>query len=842
MIYVNKKSHNPAPRLGSLRHRAIVFASVIGLMVMGFSLLGYFNLVKTSNESSSNLAQRHSLAEKVNQIRTNVLDIYRSLNKFLLDPHNPEHAAAIHVQLKKSLATISDLQQLEWTINNNQTFTVAKLHQTLVLLSHDIEQLFITRLDVTQQYPSLAVGGTVMQPNRNRVNNAFAVAMNELSAENTIKNNPLVYQEIQEARYIWSQLLSNFRLYLANRVGSFNKESLPVQERAIETMHQELEKHFHKLKQFDQQGKLGFETSNALGEMKTAARNWFDGFLRVKVIHHSNEWRNDMKILRDKITPGVDKISQLINQLESTINATLEQDVASYSKVAKAQTLFLWFVAILGMVFIVIMVISLDKLVFQPITHVVEALKSESLGRKSLVLPSAKSKETQDLIEAFSEMSYQVHSRQSELEYLALHDALTSLPNRTLLLDRIEHDIYIARREAHQLSLLMFDLDRFKEVNDTLGHLVGDSLLVEVGARIRGLLRDVDTVARLGGDEFAILLPHTNEEQAIVTAQKISEALSKSIVVDELQLLVKASVGIAIYPIHGTDAQTLMQHADVAMYVAKRNQSGFALYNHDEDEYSITRLSMMNDLRNAIENDELHLHYQPIYDLASGKIIAAEALSRWDHQQFGSIAPEQFVQLAEQTGLMNAMTYWVLEQAIKQVKEWHTRGHDISISINLSVNSLNDDELNGEVRSILRKYAFPMNKLTFEITEGAMMANPQRAIEKLTEFKSMGISLAVDDFGTGFSSLAYLKQLPIDELKIDKSFVIDLYRSQNDEAIVRSTIELAHNLGLGVVAEGVETEVVYQMLHNLKCDAVQGYFMSKPVAGEEFENLLSSAT
>lgn len=417
-----------------------------------------------------------------------------------------------------------------------------------------------------------------------------------------------------------------------------------------------------------------------------------------------------------------------------------------------------------------------------------------------------------------------------ELKHQALHDALTELPNRLLLQDRLNQAILVAQREGHPLALLITDLDRFKEINDTLGHHYGDLVLQQVGARLRGGLRESDTIARLGGDEFAILLPMIESTQdAVNTARKLIGIMEKPLILDDQSFHVGISVGIAIYPDHGKDSSTMMRHADVAMYVAKRSTSDFAVYNPSEDQHSISRLAMVSELRHAIEYKQLVLFYQPKIDLKEGRIIGVEALVRWNHPQLGLMAPDDFIPLAEHTGLIRPLTFYVLNETLRQIHAWHKEGVNIKMAINLSARHLQDEQLADKVVASMRQWGIAPDLLEFEITESAIMANPLRAMDTLTRLNTMGVGLSIDDFGTGYSSLMYLKQLPVNEIKIDKSFVMNMLANNEDFVIVRSTIDLAHNMGRKVVAEGVESEAIMTMLAKLGCDYAQGYHISRPV-------------
>ena len=427
------------------------------------------------------------------------------------------------------------------------------------------------------------------------------------------------------------------------------------------------------------------------------------------------------------------------------------------------------------------------------------------------------------------------YAQQKLMEYLALHDNLTGLPNRALLMDRLDHAITASRRDGGPLALLLLDLDRFKEINDTLGHAVGDSLLAEVGQILAGPLRASDTIARLGGDEFAILLPSVSGlAQARDIAERVAGMLARPFPVEGITVEVGVSIGVVLYPDHGADASELMRGADVAMYVAKRDHANVSVYDEEKDHHSVRNLSMSGELRQAMDADGLMLFYQPQIDVATGRLVGAEALLRWDHPRHGLVAPEEFVQLAEQTGLIRPLTRWVIGKALTQLSAWQERGLNIGLSINLSPRNLHEEGLADSIGELMEGRGLRPELITLELTENAIMTDPERALAAIRHLKACGVRLAIDDFGTGYSSLAYLKALPVDEIKIDKSFVMNMADDTNDEVIVRSTIDLAHNLGLSVVAEGVESELHLQTLRGLGCDIGQGFHIGRPLRIEEF--------
>ena len=418
----------------------------------------------------------------------------------------------------------------------------------------------------------------------------------------------------------------------------------------------------------------------------------------------------------------------------------------------------------------------------------------------------------------------------SENARQALFDGLTGLPNRDLLRDRTNQAIRQADRELLPTALLLIDLDRFKEVNDTLGHHYGDQLLVQVGERLGGVLRKVDTIARLGGDEFAVLLPRiATSEGAVAVAKKLQLALNESFLLDGLAVDVEASIGLVLYPDHGQDADELLRHADIAMYVAKAKHTGFMLFDPKLDQHSPRRLALLGELRRAIERDELVLHYQPKVEAGSGHLLGVEALVRWEHPLHGIVAPGDFIPLAERTGLIAPLTHYVLDMALRQCQAWLREGRELAMAVNVSARRLLDLSFPDEVAALLATWDVPARLLIIEITESTIMTDPVHAMEILGRLNGMGVQISIDDFGTGYSSMSYLKSLPVDELKIDRSFVSHMTSSSPDAVIVRSTVDLGRNLGLRVVAEGVEDLATWDELKMLGCDAIQGYHVSRPL-------------
>jgi diguanylate cyclase (GGDEF)-like protein len=423
-------------------------------------------------------------------------------------------------------------------------------------------------------------------------------------------------------------------------------------------------------------------------------------------------------------------------------------------------------------------------------------------------------------------------------EYQALHDSLTGLPNRILFSDRVQQAATRSMREGESFAVLFIDLDHFKEINDTLGHHCGDSLLRALAPRLQETVRQTDTVARLGGDEFGLLLPSTSPAEASLVASKLIDRLKQPVRIGGLSLQVAASIGIASCPVHGQDADVLLQRADVAMFEAKENRSGFELYSPSRDESSADRLVLAGELREAVELSQFTLQYQPIAAFSTGEICAVEALVRWQHPVKGTVRPDLFIPLAEHLGLIRPLTLGLVSQAAHQWRIWNEEGMDLSVALNISVRHLMSRDFSSEIATLLADGGLPANRLKLEITESALMADPDHAAEVIGALSAKGIRIAIDDFGTGYSSLAYLNQLRVHQLKIDKTFVREMTTSPSAEIIVRSTVELAHNLGLEVVAEGVESEAAFKRLAQLRCDFAQGYYISHPMLGSQLSGRL----
>ncbi len=548
-------------------------------------------------------------------------------------------------------------------------------------------------------------------------------------------------------------------------------------------------------------------------------------------------------VLIEELMPALQDMVDTLDRLQE--NQRIQADehlVAGIAANRREGALRLYGLAALAVCVAAISAWLITRSIARPLAAAVTLSAQVASGNLTAELPVAGRDELGDLIRAMDQMRTDLAKREARIAELAYWDELTGLANRTLFIDRLNVAVSVAGRSRTECSVLLLDLDRFKAVNETLGHPQGDEVLRQVGQRLKEAMpRTSDTVARLGGDEFAIILPTTGIQQAELIAQRLLKTLETPVQVQGQNVDVSASVGLACHSGHVGSAATLLANADMAMYVAKQaGGAGYALFDPAMAGPSQHGLSLLSDLRRAVEEDELYLLYQPKIGLGAGQCHAAEVLVRWAHPQRGMVPPDQFIGFAEKSGFIKTITRWVLDRACRQLGEWHAQGLDVHLNVNISTKDLTQADLPQYIQGLLAQYQVRPRHLCLEVTESGIMTNAEQALASLKALSDMGLDLSIDDFGTGYSSLAYLKRLPVNELKIDRSFVRNLDAEASDATIVRSTIELAHNLGLRVVAEGVETEAVSQRLRDWQCDQAQGYLFSRPIRPEELVTWLKA--
>jgi len=830
MLFLHSKK-STTPRL-SVRYKR--FATFVSLLVLLVALFSTWYVMAVRSNSARSLEALAEFKQLGDQVQFQVVRTELNLNSLLLSSI-PGVTQSPDIALQKAIHLSREMEKTAASHKGNFKNNLHSLGRYLKQYQILLQTLLKQRQDLNWLYPALPfINGSMLEANQN-FETATLLAITELKEESERLSEDRVFQRFYKANDLWRRIILNFRAMLIRFSGLQNVPlGASAEEENVFQLLSELKKQLQALNILKQQGLLGFQGEEALVEMEKASRDWTKGFGQLRKMRLSLYWRADIEYLNTKIKPIQIQIISLLEMIENEIENLSYQDAQIVEKVLKQLIVQFWVIA----VFFVLLVIAgykyMQKQILKPVERVSEALWAESKGKTPATLAAGASMEVEQLVEAFSTMRKQVSDRQQALEYQALHDSLTSLPNRVLLNDRLEHNVSISARDHDSVALFIMDLNGFKEVNDTLGHQVGDLVLVNVATRLQEEIREADIIARLGGDEFAIVLSISTIEEAKAVAERINKLLEKNMEIAGHKLHVSVSIGISIFPEHGQSAKILVQRADVAMYMSKRSHSPYVVYDRDQDTHNIGWLTLPADLEAAIRQSHLQLYYQPKINGESGEVNGVEALLRWQHVRHGWVNPEDIVELAESSGMMNQLTEWVLENALRTLQRWNKTGMELTMAVNLSPHNLHGQEFSALVATMLDKYKIPGKQLTLEITENAFISDPAHAVTVIHQLRKLGVRISIDDYGTGFSSLSYLKQLSACELKIDKVFVMNLNQNEDDKTIVRSTITMAQNLGLEVVAEGVENTDSLQYLREQGCDYLQGYYISKPVAERDF--------
>lgn len=821
--------------VNSLRGRYLFAAILLSLLLVVSAVFAHHYVQTADTTSANNIKQRNRVLTTTESLRHMLWDANHAMHSFILQPGEVHHKALLD-RLGDAIKQSKLLSELEWIQQHGLAEDSLAMRNDFITLQEETLRLMALRENIEELFPAMVILRDEMTPQNMAFATACNLAIDEIRTEDPRFSKNPVYLKLSSIQQYWNRMITTFRGYVALLTGTFGRDNPDIvqQEKNIEILYKQVMILLDELEEMPAT-KQSFQTYSSLQQIRASANNWHDGYLQVKTVYGTEHWRADVPFLNNRILPHHNRILAELENIDKLLDHDSNNDFTDLNTVSTTIITTFWLLTSIALVFIVAGYFLLSRTILTPIASITSALRRESFFTHMPRIPNLSTEETRGLVDAFRELHGQVQNRQTALEHQALHDALTGLPNRVLLQDRLHQAISTARRNNTSCALFVMDLDRFKEINDTLGHHIGDRVLVEISTRLLELLRSNDTVARLGGDEFSLVLPDANKFDALAIAEKILGSLDKPISIDNHHLYLGISVGIALFPEHGGDDQVLLQRADIAMYSAKRGNSGYAVYESSQDPNSLNRLRLVNDLRTAIQENALELHYQPIINLHTRDVVGAEALLRWTHPEFGAVAPIESIQLAEQTGLIRPLTNWVLSTAVKDFAGLYASGFTTGLSINLSAWNLQDIDLFENIENILAQSLMKPERLHLEITESVMMADATRARNVLRAFENLGVHLSIDDFGTGFSSLAYLKQLPVSQLKIDKSFVLDMVEDENDAAIVHSIIELAHNLGLGVTAEGVETKENLDMLIDMGCDMVQGFYLCKPLPFEQFK-------
>ncbi len=824
----------------SLQQRYIVITGVLTTLILAFAWLAQSYVVEQGQEHLLTIEKHNHLAELVRELRSSVLDMEENLSAYMWEP-NASLRAAVHQNVDQASHYFNELKKDGWLDTLGYVHKFNALGTSIQSMHPRLDHVMDTRLQTGDNIPIISaiertnhVDASEFSKIGNEIIRSFSQATEKSEAHQLQNMLTLLLSRWQELNATLTRYIDIRRDNPQSSVHIDLQNEINLLYVAIETQ----------LQSIQQQQKLLDKTNSAhLASMLALMHKWDQGYQQIRSSKPNEYLRTDVPYLKNAIQPSFQLLWSYLSVLDQTIERYSASEATRQQIITESIANGVWSLSLIILLILAMGFFYFQRGILKPISRVASALRAEANNEEPLPLPTVNSIETQQLIDAFDEMRDQVQDRQRALEHQALHDSLTSLPNRYKLQKELEKQCRIAQEKGNSIAVLMLGLDRFKDINDTLGHRIGDRILQLFGERLRYLIRTEDMVARLGSDEFVVLQPGIGQEEAIYTARKLLTEFTQPFQVEQINLYVSCSIGIALYPSHATSPAELTRYADIAMHIAKQLKTGYSLYERKHDTNNILHLSLATDLRHAVSQDVLQLSFQPQQFLHSGEYAGMEVLLRWNHPVHGYVSPEEFIPIAEQTGAIHAITHWVLENSFKQIRRWISAGRDPGlVSINISVFNLQARDFVETLAEMMQKWEINPQKIMLEITETAMMADPINAKSTLDKLNQLGLKIAIDDFGTGFSSLAYIKQLPVQELKIDKSFVSDMVYDENDAVIVHSTIDLAHNLGLKVVAEGVESGEIATQLEMLNCDVIQGHHYGRPMRADEIEMMMPLLT
>ena len=828
----------------SLKQRYLNATLLFSVIVISIAFYGWRYVDEVSHQQLIHIADRADASSAMHDALSQVHTIETVLQKFINAP-TEQNEQSINRSLSLFDASIEKLRSNKW-IKQDPSLTglAISLGNDKIKLANVAMELMDVRKDETRWIPAM----NIMQSRMLGYNVLFMTELNlniiDRGEELNTKNEIEAYKLLNDLRHSWEVMIGEFRLMLSIKFGVFtNDRKLGINSRK-ENVTLYMERIDSLLGKLDKLEEFDVVDSFSIIEMRRLYAVWVDAYNDVFDSLTGEDWRNDAVIFQTKVQPALSQIKQRASSMQLELGVATAKNITNLSTLARDLSDFVIILAIAIALASLMGYFIFQRSIIRPIHQFGMALKSEASGkyRETKRYVVSKAEEFRDLMKAFDDMREQVRTRQSHLDHMAHHDSLTKLPNRVLLRDRLGLAISRSQRNSTDVGLMFLDLDQFKQINDSLGHGVGDQLLKQVALRLKECTRDTDTVSRLGGDEFAILIEGvTDVDQMSKMARKILNAFSTPYLIGSHELHTTTSIGIAMAPSDDSTVDALIKDADIAMYHAKDlGRGNYKFYSGEMAAYVAEHMILENQLRQAIKEDEFFLVYQPVVDLKTNRIVSTEALLRWNHPSKGVLAPDKFLSIVEETGLIRPITQWVLTQASHQYNEYKNAGFEnVRMAVNLSGSILKNNSVLDLVINAVEQTKIDPNSLIIEITEDTLLEDLQGAEKALSTLKEMGMCIALDDFGTGQSSLSHLRLMPIDVVKIDRSFIHDIPEDENDMKLVDAIIAMAHKLKLKVVAEGVETQEQIDFLRWHKCDSIQGYYFSKPVAGKEIIRLLS---
>jgi diguanylate cyclase (GGDEF)-like protein len=822
------------PGINSYRGRYAYISLFACLALLAIAYLSWSQFSRETDMQISMISQRSKTASLLvaAQNRLNLLENH--LQRIVIEP-DPNEITAARLTYRALNERLHDLNK---SIGSQSHGAIENLIVNSRLLGDEIEGLLEVRQDVGRWFPSLRLMQDELYPIHMAMLGELQSLLQEMETENTSEQRLTVIEEITALRGAWVSMVDEMHHFLAYRFDVFaGNRSLnsPKHPANIVNSFDQVNSHITTLRQIYSDETLDRDTRAKMDRLESYYQRWRRASKQLFALMDRKVWRRDLQLMYETITPTLSSMSESLSLIGLRLDKDSAADITHLTETARELSESILAIALIGIALIWFAYFYINRNLLKPIAQIAQALKEEARGATDVRPPPAYLKETRDLVEAFSEMRRQVHQRQRYLDHIAHHDALTQLPNRSLFRDRLEHALAIALRGETKVGLMFLDLDEFKQVNDSLGHLVGDELLRTVADRLVSLVRNSDTVARLGGDEFAILVEGISQrEDMSVLAEKILQIVEQPMVLEGQQLQISVSIGIATAPHDEISAEYLIRDADAAMYEAKRQgRAAYRFFSGELTSRATEALKLENQVRQAVERDEYAFHFQPIINSISGELFCFEALIRWNHPAKGILYPDEFLNVLDQTGVIATVIEPLVEQAVAFQQEQDLQhGRKVAIAINLSGRLLNDTGFRKKILERLIARDFLPGSLILEITEDILMQDLVEAEIFLQQARALGARIAMDDFGTGQSSLSHLRQFPFDFLKIDREFIRNVDTDANDASLVEAIIRLAHALDIQVIAEGVEGESQLTFLRSLDCDYLQGYLIGVPSDAE----------
>lgn len=825
--------------LDSYQGRYLILATLLILALLAIAWFGHNYVSKVTGAQVARLEKRTNLQQQLRQGMRELQNIEEWLHRQLIEP-GLRQKTSLEEQIQRLRTKLTDLQR-QLPEGEQKALLETVLQTRLNRFATDAEGFLRISHDNRLRFPSTEIMQPRMRDKAATFTEIITDALDELRDQHDGSTELLL--DGYRLHDTWQKILSEFRLLVANRFGVFADDPLAgMQARAgnIEIYMAHLQQELKRLEKMPApEGTLYLEPET-WQQLSRIADDWHREYLQLWKGLTSENWRRDLQIYKDSLAPQLTRIQADLGQIQASLNQESAGEIKELASVAERLTLAIFIITLADILLIFGAYLYLRTRILKPISATTQALRQEAAGITHNQIPIPKLRETRDLVSAFAEMRREVWRRQRGLDYLAHHDPLTQLPNRILFKDRLQHAIKVAQRNNQMVALLFLDLDNFKQINDTLGHLAGDELLVTVARRLKNLLRSSDTVARLGGDEFAILLENIEgKRQTRNAASKILSALSEPVKLAGHDFHLTASIGIAMAPYDDSQPDNLIRDADSAMYEAKRlGKNAYFFFSSELLERATTQLNLEREIRTALEKEEFLFHFQPIVHTRSKKIYGVEAPIRWQPEKGPLRYPDEFVETL--LAIDNRQDF--MEKLLCQIDELQQKCIDelqiqLPVAINLSASVLRNSTQHNLVLNSLKRRRYP-ELLRIEITEDTLLEDLANAHVLLKEIKRLGIPLVLDDFGTGQSSLNHLRSFPFDAIKIDKEFVMNLDKNPEDANLVKAVTQLAHSFNMKVVAEGVETETHQHYLRKIGCDYLQGYLISKPISSDRLFAML----